>query len=592
MAWIQNVKPPANTRQEFSLANFSGGLNNRTVTINDNEASDLLNMAFLQHDVMEKRKGFELFDELVLDAPITFTGLYKPFADPDQLIRATNHEVYANQTKICDVEGEIDGENFQGHFYFCDGENLYVYGKFTTVTSTYTQIIGYNPNQHVVLRVINTPADFEPLDKVHVRGKTVYNFSEGTIHYEPCENELDDYTLGFNAIPEHPKFIAVHKGRLFISGDRKDDDNVFITDVQKPLYFAVGLPIQLPPNSDKVRGMIVFDDNVIVGREHDIYRITGETSDPRLGFELFTLRRINTHTGVANNKCMDVAHSFLFFLGSDGISYALTTVQMDNRLLATQILSNQIDVFKAPIMVTREDVLDASTVFDSEFWYVTMGDKTLVYSYRHRAWTMYNYVDMYSPFYYYNKVIWGRKDGTTAQWGEEHSDNGRPIFAYWQSKPFTMDSASRYKQFREFYVVAHAYDDTDTEIRVTFEIDHADVRGEIIIENQLALWGHSRFGDRFIDRNINASVPFMIGRRARNMRIRYANGHDVKGTVGVMEDLHHVPRKRNYHCYFVTSENAYFFYLDGQWKKLTDEQVREPMRVYEINGEYEMKGKR
>lgn len=592
MPFIQNVKAPQSQKKEFTLDNFAGGLNNRSIHIEDNEASEILNMRFLHHSALEKRTGYVYKDDLALPSPITYVGEYKPYTGEDVLVRATDTEMYVGSTLVATLNGTMDAVNYQGKMFFCDGNDLRVYGEFTTTTSTYSQIVGNHPNAPVVLRVVNPPTDFVPLDEIHTQGVTVYNYTDGTVHYEPCVNELEDPYLNSNLLPEHPRFIEVHKGRLFVSGDRKDDDNVFMTDVANPFYFAVALPLQLPPNSDKVRGMVVFDDNVLVGRKHDLYRITGETSNPELGFELFSLRKINTHTGFANNQAIDVAHSHLLFLGSDGVAYALNTVQMDARLLATQVISKQIDLFKTPISISKLDVPDASACFDTENWYVTVGDKTLVYSYRHRAWTMYDNVDMYTPFYNNDEIVWGRRDGRLAEFSEEHTDNGIPIYAHWQSKLLTMDSATRYKQLREFYFVAHAFDDTDSEMRVTFELDHADMRGTMVIENKLSIWGKSKYGDRFVDRNINASLPFMVGRRARNMRIRFASGYKVSGTVALVSDLDNVTDKLNYVTYYVEETSAYHYYFNGTWVQLTSEEIKQPLRVYEINGEYELKGKR
>lgn len=593
MPFIQNVNPPKNKRVEFAISNFSGGLNNRLNTIDDNQASDILNMKFLYDDVMEKRNGYVRYDDLLLDEPITFMDLYRPYADEDVVIRATDSEVYFGDEKVADISGEIDGVNYQGTYLFADGNALYTYGRHTETTSAYVKIIGTHPKDYALLKVVNPPEGYEPLDKVHVRGVTVYNYDEGTVHYEPCENELDDVYLGANLLPKHPRFIQSHKGRLFVSGDKSDDDNVFMTNVNSPFYFAVSLPIQLPPNSDSVRGMAVWDDAVIIGRRDDMYRIVGSTANPELGFELFELKRINSHTGIANNKCLTHVHSFLFFLGSDGVGYAISTTRMDERLLATQIISQTIDVFKNPISASREDVYNASAVFDGDEWYVNLGERTLVYSYRVRAWTLYDSVDMRAPMMNLGELIWGRSDGTVAKFSEEYWDYDKPILAFWESKAFDMGHPSRYKQFREFYLVAHAYDYMDTDIRVTFEIDYADVKSAEVIENMISIWGISEFGDRFADRNIKSSIPVMIGRRARFLRFKVSNGYrTVDFDVDRVEDLQSVQRKFYYMTVYVKETDSYYYYKRGVWTELDEQQVNQPMLVYQINGEYEMKGKR
>ena len=592
MPWIQKVTPPKNPTYEFTIEDFSGGLNNRSSIVNDNEATNLLNLRFTYQDILEKRNGFKKFDDLQLSDPITYLDLYRPYNDDDVLIRATDREVYANDTKICDVNGRIDGVNHQGMFLFCDGSDLYAYGKFPSQTSTYLKIIGNIPSENTLLKVTNPKEGYTPLDEVHTRGVLVINYDEGTISYEPCVNELDDPYLGVNLLPENPTFIQTHKGRIFISGDDKDDDNVYMSDLKSPFYFAVALPIQLPPNSDKVRGLYVFFDSVIVGREFDIYVITGETNNPELGFPLFTLNKINTHTGVANNKSMDASNNYLFYVGSDGVCYALSTISTYGEQLATQIISNQIDIFKAPINATEDDLRDASTCYDRDNWYVNIGDKTLVYSYRHRAWTLYDKVDMYSPLRYFDKLIWGRHDGLVCEWSDDYMDLEEPIYAFWESKNYDMGSATRYKQFREFFMVAHAYDYSDSDVRVHFETDYSDVNNSTVVENKISYYGIAHYGDRFINRNISASIPFMIGRRARYLKIRFANGFPIDEYVETELDLYDIMHKYNYMGAHVAETNAFYYYEQGQWIKLTPEQLNQPMRVYKINGEYNLKGKR
>jgi len=592
MAWVQDVTQPKKERFECNLEDFSGGLNNRSSVIEEHQASVMLNMHFTHQNVLEKRFGFTPIDELVLPSAITYVGMFKPYNAEDVLIRATSSEVYAGTTKIADVQGDISAVNHQGMFLFCDGEDMFMYTDVLPTSGTYVELKGNEPSGTYVLKVANPPSDYEPLDKVHVRGRTIYDFDSGTVHYEPCLNELEDVYLGVNLMPEHPRFITSHKGRVFVSGDRKDNDNVYITDMDTPFYFGVGLPIQLPPNSDKVRGMIVYDDALIVGREYDIYQIRGETNNPQLGFPLFELSKINTHTGVANHNSMNVAHNFLFFLGSDGVGYSMGTTRMDERFIHTQIISQQIDIFKEPIGATPDDVREAVAHFDGEYWYVTVGRYTLVYSYRYRAWTTFDYVQIRAPFHHYDKMIWGRPDGKVVEWSEDYLDDGRPIYATWGSKTFDFGSATRFKQFREFFLVAHAWDFNDSDVRITFEIDYADVRNAVTVENKISYWGRAKFGDRFITRNINASVPFVIGRRARYMKIRISNGADIVHEVATFNDLHDIPRKYNYMGAKVLDTGRYHYYENGQWIEFTDEQANQPMRVYKINGDYEMKGKR
>lgn len=560
----------------------------------DNQASNLVNMAFLDDNLVEKRKGQKMYDGMnIIPQPITHMDTYMPYnSDTDIFIRATDTEFYGNQIKLADINGRMNGVNFMGKYYFVDGYKFRVYGRMGQTASTYERIIGTPVDANYLWQIIDPPAGYTPLDTTHQQGVRVYNYDSKFIWYEPCENELKDTSKGANVLPQSPKYIVLHEGRLFLSGSDRDDDNVFITDIQNPYYTPVYLPIQMPPNSDKVRGLVVYDDSVVVGREHDLHVITGNTNNSSLGGELFTLRKLNTHTGFMNQESVDVAHNYLFFFGSDGNAYALTATRMDEKVMATMILSQTIDLRLAPLSIEPSHLITSVSTFHNDMWYLSIHDKVLVYSYRLRAWTVYTGLNARSFYVKDGTLLWGNDGGDTVQFSDDHLDFGVPYRAFWTSKMFDMDNPNSYKQYREFFLVAHTFDNYNSDIRVTFEIDYVDVNERVIIKNQISRWGISTFGDRFITRNTNASLPFVIGRRGRQIRVTVSNGYDVSGTVATPADLEAITDKVEELTYFVTSENAHYVYRDYAWLKLESMDMNQPMRVYQINGDYELRGKR
>jgi len=593
MAYIQKVTPPPNKILNFSLRDMSGGLNNRSDELKDNESPDLINMMFIDDVLMEKRKGQKYYDALDLASPITFIDEYKPYNDDDVLLRATDSALYAGTTCLSDtLAGTPTGTNHGGRYFFADGAFLKVYGKFPQSTSTYQKVIGTAVDEYMIMKVV-TPPEYTPLDTSHVQGVLVVNYDDKTIWYEPCQLELEDPYMGANIVPDGMKYIVSHNGRLFASGVDEDDDNVFISDVNNPFYFPVSMPLQLPPNSDKVVNMIVFDDAVIVGRMQDIYAIRGNTNRPDAGVQPFYLRRINSHTGFASPTSANVAHNYLFFLGSDGNAYALGNTNTEERILATLILSQTIDVKKAPISVDMDDLLTATSVFFQDMWYLSIGDKVLVYSYRNRSWVLFNQLNARSFYVLNNELIWGNDDGRIAMFDDvNYTDFGTPYEAHWYSKRFDMDDANSYKQFREFFIVAHTFEDWDSQIKVVFEVDYSDVSGGVTIENQISLWGISKWGSRLINRNINESFPIVIGRRGRNIRVKLTNGYFVHGTVETYGDLEAYLGKQEGVVVKVIDESAFYLYTKGSWVKLVDSDINQRMKVYQVNGDYELRGKR
>lgn len=591
MVYYQTNIPRPNKVYSFSTSNFAGGLNNRSEFLEPDQAYDLLNVRFLDDTSMEKRKGIKSYNSLALDSPISFIDEFRPYTDLDAMLYGTNTTLYKGDEAIKTVGGQICGTNYKGRYHFVDGQKYYVYGKFPQTGSTYEAIVGTAVDQYMVMEV-QTPGSYTPLPSPHIKGVTRYNYTDKVITYEPCKFEEEDTSKGKNVLPEHATFMVVHDGRIFMSGSEKDDDNVFITDADNAYYFPVTLPMQLPPNSDKVRGLIVYDDGVVIGRQRDVYTITGKTNNPQLGFELFKLRKLNTHTGFANHRCAQVAHNYLFFLGSDGNAYSLASIRNDEKLLATTILTQTVDLFRRPFKYDPLELPQAVGYFWNDEWYISLKDLVLVYSYRHRAWTVFNHMHSRSFFGKPGIFIWGTEEGKVEFFGEDFYDKGIPFRAFWTSGNFDMGEPSAHKLYREFYIVAHTYENFISDINVTFEIDFADVKDSYSIQNQIAIYGRSRWGDRYANRNIVESMPFLIGRRGRLIRFTLYNSYDPSAPVADYDELENYLGRKNGTLVYVTNESSYYLYDGTDWNKVTEADLNQPMRWYQVNGEYELRGKR
>jgi hypothetical protein len=451
--------------------------------------------------------------------------------------------------------------------------------------------VGIVPTVNTILKVVSPSSSYTPLDTTHTEGVTVYDYTAGEVWYEPCENEVVDPYKQSNVVTENPRYIAVKGGRLFISGDDKDDDNIFISDVGNPYYFPVSLPIQLPPNSDKITGLHTFENTIVIGRTHDLHIIKGMTNRADLGFEVFQLQKLNAHAGFASNGAVNRGHNYLFFLGGWN-AYIMNNVTSGERVVVTSILNQTVDFFKEPVSLVKSDIVDASSIFFEDTWYVSMKDKVMVYSYRNRAWTMYNHLDLRSFYNLDGKLIFGDEGGRTCEFYDEYLDRGRPYRAHWTSKQFDMDDANSQKQFREFFIVTHTFTNYMSDIYVKFEVDYVDIKDSFNISNQISIWGRSIFGDRFITRNINASNPFVIGRRGRNLRFTLSNGYYEGTPVELFSDLNGYVNPTNQLMVWVNEQGRFYLYENTVWRLLETEDLNQPMRVYQVNGEYEYKGKR
>jgi hypothetical protein len=550
MAYIRSSVPSPNVIREFSISDFSGGLNNRTNLTLSNEASDMLNMSFYDTSVLEKRKGSMLYSVTTHTEAITFLDEYEPYNAENQMVRAGKTKMTIDNNGVLTTVAlsggsGVDAENFLGLYLFCDGAELKCYGTYPQATDTFNRVIGVPTGGYKVMTVVSTPTTYTPLGTTYAQGVTVYDYTNSKIWYEPCQNERDDPYKGYSVVPLRLRYIASMNGRIYASGDAKDDDNIFITDVGNPFYFPPSLPIQIPPNSDAIRGMVVYNDSVIIGRKQDLHIIIGETNNPNLGITMFQLKKLNAHSGFASNRSVTVAHNYLFYVGYDGNCYAMNNTSDSEVLLVTTVLNKKVDFMGDPFALTHTDISDGCAYFFDNVWYVSIGGYVFCYYYLNQAWTVWSNLAIRSFYAQDYTLLWGNEYGQTCKFSTDYLDQGTPIYAFWLSGSIDLNEPYLDKYFRNFFIVSKAFRGYFSPLNITFDLDYMKVYNKFTIENQLALFGTAKFGDKWAANETNYSLPFTLGRRARTIKIRIESGLDNTA-----------------------------------------------LRFYQINGEYELRGKR
>lgn len=612
MAYLQTNIPRANKIFNLSLSDFSGGLNNRADILQDNESPDLLNLVFSSDNIMSKRYGQRYVNSDDYTDSITFIDEYIGAGNvkigPEfgtavwgdvfrksttNMVVATDKKLYINNQFITDVTSTVTGISHLSNYFFVDGGDMFVYGKFPKVAGMYLKIVGEQPEESTLLKIVSPPEGYTPLDREivsndrkkvtlteintnnssnitakvdgkyykvkfdpagakvindgmefymvhnddgtvtfydldseettkdgpkHLEGITVYDYEQGKVWYEPCLLEIEDEYKGASVVPDNTTFIVNHKGRIFVSGDSKDDNNVFMSDIENPYYFPVGTPMQIPPDSDRIVKLFVYDDSVIVARNRDIYVITGMTNRLDLGLELFAIRKLNTHTGFANGTSCNLVHNNLFFMGNDGNAYSLTSTKESDRVMVTTILNRQIDFQKDPVYFTRDEIKSCVTHFFDDDWYVQIKDKTLVYSYRHMAWTVFQGLNANSFFTLNGELCWGNDDGRLVEFSKDYLDFGLPYECYWRSKYIDLDEPSYDKHFKDFFITAKLDRDYENQMYASFKIDHT-INDFYTINNPP------------LENIVFQSTPYYINRRGKNIQLSVSSGFIYKQKV-------------------------------------------------------------
>jgi hypothetical protein len=438
-----------------------------------------------------------------------------------------------------------------------------------------------------------------------VTGVTYYNFTNKTVWYEPCVQELSDTTRGANVFPTKVKFVKSHHGRLFFAGstDRTTDDIIYMSEVANPYYFPYYAQLQVTQNGDSITAIEVFNDSLVVARKNDMHVVYGYTNDSKAGVPVFQVKKINVHTGVANNNSIVRMHNYLAYVGTDGSIYVINTVKTDAELLASQIISKKLNMFDAPISIVKDDIDDASICFHDDKLYVSIGDKVLVYFYRFMAWSVWKFTNI-DPVFMYTKM-----DGTEVLYAstkiyrhsQDYLDAGMPYFAKWKSKQFDMGTGVDYKQFREFFLVFGMYNSYDSQIKVRFEVDYSVVLGDLVFSTQdkLTRFGTAIFGDRFINKSVTSSDPVTIGQRGKTLSILVNSGFETYSTVANMTALASFTGAKEGTVVYVTtptypdaSYSNFFVFKNNAFVQYKKSELNQPFKLYEINGQYQFRGKR
>ena len=606
------------TRITFSIKNFTGGLNNvvSPSRISDSESPDLLNVRFRKDGVLEKRSGLARYNFLApghtINGDLNGAWVIKVDDLREGLLLHVNRDliyvttqgipVYIPWGQASELRSiELSVAQFQDKIYFVDNGLRVHFLKIEELEDD-------NPSPNIYY-ICDPPVGFTPKPKPATKGVTkeapsVYGKPNMIdTWYEPCEYELEDGYKGLNVTENFRKrYICVHKDRLYIAGNDEDSNMLYISDILNPLYFPASLPIQTPPDGDRIVALKEFGDSLIIGRKDSMFALTGNTNRP--GDEAYKLTKITTHTGVVNHKCIDNVQGFLFYVGNDSNLYKMSYAITDTPTLLTRKLNNTVDLKKAPLNKTKEEINNAHTFYDkyNGEWWVQLGRDSLVYNYDYQAWTRHTGCDNRMMLHYQDKFTLCRENCTFTYFDDtvyydidyEYPTLRLPIPCYWTSKDIDFGEATRIKQIRDTYLVSEVFDEKKCDIRVKYDVDYVPIENESRVESEISLWDKARWDkNRFISTNIARSLPIMVGRRGRTFRAWIGNGYVFKDYV---EELPHQSESEPGDLFFCNGKFYVRIPRDYEtreyYRELSEDELYQPMKIYELSGLYEFKGYR
>lgn len=607
--------PTNNTKLSFVLNDFSGGLVNNVndAKMKDNQSPDMLNMLFRVDGLLQKRPGTVFINETPFVGDLIRVIAYEYEPNRHVLLYLNSQGLYYKDVDGFKCVWENNGLDLKyGHFmgilFFTDGMFIY----------------SYDHNEKKTCKVVNPPESFTPNPKPAVTGvhkdKLIKTLSSGIKvyekWYEPCEYEMEDGYKGSNFIPPCIDCFAVHKDRIYFSGGGFSPNMIWISDILNPYYYPSALPIQTPPDDDIITALHEYNDELIIGRRDSIYALYGNTNRTDSS-ELYKLVKINCHTGMANSYSADCVYHLMFFAGSDGNFYKLNPPTISNTTLNTSQLNTTLDITMPPFNLASSDIGSAITVFDGTngLWYVQIADITFVYSYQLRAWTRYNNIDATCFFKMNSTVYFSRNTGCIYRFADKEGnqkyyddyydiDAGTvielPVSAYWTSRNMDMGTPARVKQFRDTYVTSECFDDYVTTVNIKYEVDYVDVQDSFTIVNEISKWDRAKFDiNKFVSRNIDRSLPIMINRRGRTIKVSFGCGYQYWGSLETFPPPGLIPE---YQLVYIVEENKLYLRVprrrgfdnkkDKYFIEFPREELNQALLVHNVMGIYELKGYR
>ena len=608
MAYVRG-QVSQNQKQVLNLQTFNGGINNVDDYMDNNSFVDMLNMDYFDNNVLQRRKGLvrddNLNDKNSFLVGATFADFYHPYNKPivDIFSSPTQHLISYKDSAMAIRPGSISsGINYMGNYFYLVGGELRVLCDVTNIVwGTYSTHVGQTAGGVLELKVISPVDGYTPLDTTHTRGVTHYDFTNYTVEYRPCQNELVDPYKGKNVVPRGCLYISDLKGRVYMSGVATDDDNVFIGDTGNPYYFPPGLAIQVPPDSDKIVGLEAYDDGMIIFRNQDIYIIRGITNNPTLGLEVFTLQKLNSSVGMISPNFCAKAQTYLFFVGHDFNVYALTSTNFNDKRLNVQKINKTVNITKAPFDLDRQEFTYGSCIFHDDKLYICTESKMVIYNFKHMSWHRYYTPQIWSMAYHPDNYI--RFTSPTA-WAmrfsldEVYTDMGAPMVCYAKTKTFDMESGMYYKLFKGMYLSGDLIDDRLHGV-ITFTIDEHQTTSLDLTKYAKAKYGSTNYGEsRLFAYDRVVTDRFDINRRGYRISIEWRYAPD-----GGMHFLRNQTFNPANSIDGGVDARAYDMSLDKMYKvvdrggTLAYQEIpfvkdNKQTRIYQIDIEYEMRGRR
>lgn len=301
--------------------------------------------------------------------------------------------------------------------------------KYNPSTATAKTVIAHGTNVYTISEVDGTTTSI----KSGLNGSaTEYNFAQADdklfwVNGYNTPFYYDNSTVTAISDVDAPagRFLAFHKGRLFISGQSADPTRLAWSDfADYTTWSSTGFTyVPQSKTGDPITGMIVFQDNLIIFTRKTKYVLFGD--DPGN----FVLRQSSGKKGAVNQASIASDPNYIYFLSDDGV-YRYNGSQDE---LISDPIQTEID--------NIEDKTKVAGVYQGNYYRLyypqtgsTANDSCVLWDTLNKFWLRDSNTYIDKPFLDdSNELIEGSSlVGAVYHAEQEYSDLGKPIeFIYW-----------------------------------------------------------------------------------------------------------------------------------------------------------------
>lgn len=542
---MANIKVPSRrgTRPVWpnkTVMNPGKGLNNliSETLIADEEASDLLNIQFVESGCVSKRNGHTEVGTGLSNAPKGL-GSYVVSSSAKYLLTIDGTGLkYLNGTTWTAISGASFTSGLNTTFVQCKGE-MYIWNgteagakltsslTLTRPTTTVSAKFGiFYGGRQIVAGVATQP------NRLYISNATA----------------MDDFTVTTGGTAPQPDNSTEAPGATVFSGT--------------PAYAEANVIDINKDDGDKITGLAKYQDVLIIFKERSVWQLTFDAAASSVD-----VQQINGAVGAVSHRAIDNMENDVIFLSRNGY-YVLGSEPNYFNAIRTNELSSRINpVIQTISAANFEKVssLFSGYVFRSSIpsGGTTTNNKTITYDRRYQSWSVLNEenANAYSEFIDTSNVkhLYYAADDEAKVYeiNTGYSDNGTAIDAYFVTKAFDMDDFSQYKQFIDVDLLFRQLSGTVT---VTFITD-----GEEIVKTSTVSstnntdytwgasdgWGEYEWGGEATTAmatstgSTTQNVPyrFKLNKIARSLKIKVSNANDNENFVLLGIKIYYRPYK-------------------------------------------------